>query len=117
MPAIRIDHVSRHFGTFKAFDDVSLQIDDCETVTAVGLSGCGKSTLLRIIAGLEWPSSGNVWIDGQNVGNIKAGGVGRWRPFSVAEWVSYENLSSSGRHTSSQSVQSRRFRLKLCRWV
>jgi len=42
MPAIRIDHVSRHFGTFKAFDDVSLQIDDCETVTAVGLSGCGN---------------------------------------------------------------------------
>ncbi len=67
MPAIRIDHVSRHFGTFKALDDVSLQIDDCETVTVVGPSGCGKSTLLRIIAGLERPSSGNVWLDGQIV--------------------------------------------------
>ncbi len=70
MPAIRIDHVSRDFGTFKALDDVSLDIHDCETVTVVGPSGCGKSTLLRIIAGLEQPSSGNVWIDGQIVDHL-----------------------------------------------
>src|SRR2546422_451736 len=70
MPAIRIDHLSRDFGTFKALDDVSLHIHDRETVTVVGPSGCGKSTLLRIIAGLEQPSSGNVWIDGQIVNHV-----------------------------------------------
>jgi multiple sugar transport system ATP-binding protein len=70
MPTIRIDHVSRDFGTFKALDAVSLDIHDCETVTVVGPSGCGKSTLLRIIAGLEQPSSGNVWIDGQIVDHV-----------------------------------------------
>src|SRR5437867_3867673 len=70
MPAIRIDHVSRDFGTFKALDDVSLHIHDCETVTVVGPSGCGKSTLLRIIAGLEQPTSGNVWIDEQIVNHV-----------------------------------------------
>jgi multiple sugar transport system ATP-binding protein len=70
MQAIRIDHVSRSFGNFKALDDVSLEINDRETITVVGPSGCGKSTLLRVIAGLEQPTSGNLWIDGQNVNDV-----------------------------------------------
>jgi ABC-type sugar transport system ATPase subunit len=70
MPAIHIDHVSRSFGGFKALHDVSLQIQDSEIVTIVGPSGCGKSTLLRVIAGLEQPTSGNIWIDEQNVNDI-----------------------------------------------
>jgi ABC-type sugar transport system ATPase subunit len=70
MSSIRIDHVSRTFGGFVALTDVSLEIRDREVVTVVGPSGCGKSTLLRIIAGLEQPTSGNVWMDGQSVNNI-----------------------------------------------
>src|SRR5262245_62624226 len=70
MSAIRIDHVSRSFGQFPALDDVSLEIRDREVVTIVGPSGCGKSTLLRIIAGLEQPTSGNVWMDGQLANDI-----------------------------------------------
>src|SRR5215467_452905 len=70
MPAIRIAHVSRSFGGFKALDDISLQIQDSEIVTIVGPSGCGKSTLLRVIAGLEQPTSGSIWIDEQNVNDI-----------------------------------------------
>ncbi len=70
MSTIRIDQVSRSFGGFKALDDVSLEIRDREVVTIVGPSGCGKSTLLRIIAGLEQPTAGNVWIDDQIVNEI-----------------------------------------------
>jgi multiple sugar transport system ATP-binding protein len=70
MTAIRIDHVSRSFGSFSALDDVSLHIQDCEIITVVGPSGCGKSTLLRIIAGLEQPSAGTVWIDEQIVNDV-----------------------------------------------
>src|SRR4026207_111905 len=70
MSTIRIDQVSRSFGSFKALDDVSLEIRDREVVTIVGPSGCGKSTLLRIIAGLEQPTSGNVWMDGQLANGI-----------------------------------------------
>jgi len=70
MPAIWIDHVSRSFGSFRALDDVSLQIRDCEIVTIVGPSGCGKSTLLRVVAGLEQPSAGRIYIDGQIVNDI-----------------------------------------------
>jgi multiple sugar transport system ATP-binding protein len=70
MPAIRIDHISRNFGTFSALDDVSLEIQDNETVTIVGPSGCGKSTLLRVVAGLEQPTSGDIWIDDQKVTDV-----------------------------------------------
>src|SRR6185369_9469827 len=70
MPAIQIDHMSRSFGSFSALDDVSLEIQDNETVTIVGPSGCGKSTLLRVVAGLEQPTSGDIWIDDQKVTDV-----------------------------------------------
>lgn len=70
MPAIRIDHISRSFGGFNALDDVSLEIQDSETVTIVGPSGCGKSTLLRVVAGLEQPTAGEIWIDDQMVNDV-----------------------------------------------
>jgi ABC-type sugar transport system ATPase subunit len=70
MSAIRIENVSRTFGNYMALDNVSLEIRDHEVVTIVGPSGCGKSTLLRIIAGLEQPSSGSVWIDDELVDEL-----------------------------------------------
>jgi multiple sugar transport system ATP-binding protein len=70
MSSIRIDHVSQNFGSFHALDDVTLHIQDREIITVVGPSGCGKSTLLRIIAGLEQPTSGDIWIDDEVVTNI-----------------------------------------------
>src|ERR1700693_4448407 len=62
MPSIRLEHISRRFGNIVALDDLSLEISDREVVTILGPSGCGKSTVLRIIAGLEQPGAGDVWI-------------------------------------------------------
>ena len=70
MSAIRLEQVSRRFGGVTALDNVSIEIGDREVVTIVGPSGCGKSTLLRIIAGLEQPDSGGVWIDGEMVNDV-----------------------------------------------
>lgn len=70
MAAIRLEHVSRRFGNLAAVDDVTVDIRDREVVTVVGPSGCGKSTLLRIIAGLESPTSGGVFVDGQPVNDV-----------------------------------------------
>jgi multiple sugar transport system ATP-binding protein len=70
MAAIRLQHVSRKFGSVTAVDDVSIDIRDREVVTVVGPSGCGKSTLLRIIAGLDQASSGEVFIDGEPVNGV-----------------------------------------------
>src|SRR5690349_6786361 len=70
MRAIRLERVGRRYGNTAALEDVSIDIQDHEVVTIVGPSGCGKSTLLRIIAGLEQPTSGRVWIDDRDVTSI-----------------------------------------------
>jgi sulfate transport system ATP-binding protein len=63
---IRISQVSKSFGSFLAIDDVSLDVETGSLVALLGPSGCGKSTLLRIIAGLDVPTSGRVWINGED---------------------------------------------------
>nr|WP_139167584.1 amino acid ABC transporter ATP-binding protein [Desulfuromusa kysingii] len=64
---IRIENVSKQFGTLKALDGVTNQIQRGEVVVIIGPSGSGKSTLLRTLNGLETVSEGNVYIDGVNI--------------------------------------------------
>jgi putative ABC transport system ATP-binding protein len=59
--------VSSPGGSLTIVDDVSLQIDAGESVALVGASGAGKSTLLALLAGLDLPTSGQVWIDGTEI--------------------------------------------------
>ena len=54
-------------GTVQALQDVSFSVEDGEFVCIVGPSGCGKTTLFRIIAGLEVPTEGTVWLNGDPV--------------------------------------------------
>ena len=58
--------VTKRFKTFTALDHVSLTIRSGELVALLGPSGSGKTTLLRIIAGLEWPDTGEVHFDGED---------------------------------------------------
>jgi sulfate transport system ATP-binding protein len=64
---IRLERVSKRFGTTPVVRDVDLVIQSGSLVTLLGPSGCGKTTLLRIIAGLEHPDSGIVLTDGVDV--------------------------------------------------
>jgi putrescine transport system ATP-binding protein len=66
-PFLRIEGVSKRFGDFVAVDDVSLDIYEREFFSLLGGSGCGKTTLLRMLAGLELPSAGRIYIDGQDM--------------------------------------------------
>jgi sulfate transport system ATP-binding protein len=59
--AVRIQNVSKSFGDTPALHDVSLDIEGGELVALLGPSGSGKTTLLRVLAGLETPTSGQVW--------------------------------------------------------
>ncbi|AUB80872.1 ABC transporter ATP-binding protein [Candidatus Thiodictyon syntrophicum] len=71
-PYVRIDHVTKQFDDVYAVDDVSLDIFQGEFFSLLGSSGCGKSTLLRMLAGLERPTKGRIWIDGTDVTDIPA---------------------------------------------
>jgi sulfate transport system ATP-binding protein len=59
--------ITKTFGGFTALDDVSVEVLTGSLTALLGPSGSGKSTLLRVIAGLERPDAGEVWLDGEDV--------------------------------------------------
>ncbi len=63
--AIATRNVSKRFGTFVALDDVTVDVESGSLTALLGPSGSGKSTLLRVIAGLEQPDTGEVFISGK----------------------------------------------------
>jgi putative spermidine/putrescine transport system ATP-binding protein/spermidine/putrescine transport system ATP-binding protein len=67
---IRIENLRKEFGDTVAVADVSLSIERGEYVTLLGPSGCGKSTVLRMIGGFETPTSGRIWLDGEDVTEV-----------------------------------------------
>jgi len=72
---VRLEHITKVFGdgaeAATAVDDVSLEIPDHEFMILLGPSGCGKSTLLRMVAGLEDPTEGDVFIDDVRVNDVE----------------------------------------------
>ncbi|HZM20627.1 MAG TPA: ABC transporter ATP-binding protein [Anaerolineales bacterium] len=69
-PAIRFDKVSRHFGDVKAVDNADIEIRDGEFFSMLGPSGSGKTTCLRMIAGFDRPTSGSIFLYGQDVSDL-----------------------------------------------
>ena len=72
---VRLEHITKEFGegaaAVKAVDDVSLEIEDHDFMILLGPSGCGKSTLLRMVAGLENPTSGEIFIGNTKVNDVE----------------------------------------------
>jgi len=66
-PIVELDHVSKWFGDTQILNEVTLQVEEGQTVTIVGPSGAGKSTLLRIVNQLEHHQSGTLRVDGQRI--------------------------------------------------
>ncbi len=71
--ALKLQNLAKTFGAqgeVLAVDDIDLEIRQGEFITLLGPSGCGKTTTLRLIAGFEFPSSGQIILDGQVINNI-----------------------------------------------
>jgi multiple sugar transport system ATP-binding protein len=64
---VYLEHINKKYGNVVAVDDVTLKVHGGEFFVLVGPSGCGKTTTLRIIAGLEKPDKGRVYIDGKDM--------------------------------------------------
>ncbi len=67
MARVRVEEMSKLFGRVRALDNVSCTFEDGQFTVLVGPSGCGKTTLLRLIAGLEDPTGGSMYIGEENV--------------------------------------------------
>ena len=67
MAKVRLEHVWKRFGKVVAVKDFNLETEDGEFVVFVGPSGCGKTTTLRMIAGLELPTEGQIFLGGEDV--------------------------------------------------
>ena len=107
-------HLSKHFGSRSAVDDVSVDVGPAERLVIVGASGSGKTTLLRLIAGLERPDTGEIRIagrlvarTGQNLVPPHERAIGfvfqdlaLWPHLTIQEHVEF--ALRSGRQTTSQ---------------
>ncbi|NVK35156.1 MAG: ABC transporter ATP-binding protein [Rhodobacteraceae bacterium] len=72
MAQIRIENLRKEFGSFTAVQSSTFTIEDGEFFMLLGPSGCGKTTTLRMMAGLELPSSGQIYIDNEEVSQKRA---------------------------------------------
>ncbi len=89
--SIEVRHVSKRFGDFQALEDVSLEVEGGSLTALLGPSGSGKSTLLRIIAGLEWPDTGEIHLEGEDATalTVQKRGVG----FVFQHYAAFKHLT------------------------
>jgi multiple sugar transport system ATP-binding protein len=71
MGSVVLENVTKRFGGDAAVEDLSLEIEAGDFFSLVGPSGCGKTTTMRMIAGLEQPDEGRIWIDGTLVSDSR----------------------------------------------
>lgn len=71
MSFLRLDGLTKHFGDFVAVEDVNLTVEKGEFISLLGPSGCGKTTTLQMIAGFVNPTKGKIFIDNQDITDVK----------------------------------------------
>ena len=104
-------------GPFDALSNISFEVASGEFVAIVGASGCGKSTLLRIIAGLEFPSSGEILVDQRSILGPDRERAMVFQDYSLYPWLTVlQNIrfstrlranARSGNAAAAQSAQER----------
>ena len=102
MVSVALRHLTKRFGSVVAVNQANLSVNDGELLVILGESGCGKTTTLRLIAGLENPESGAIYIGGIPVNDLPVGKRGvqmifqnyaLWPHMKIFDDRSYTNLS------------------------
>jgi multiple sugar transport system ATP-binding protein len=73
MAEIKLENLTKRFGSLVAVDDLELTMPDGSFVALLGPSGCGKTTTMNMISGLERPTSGEIYFDGQPISRVDPG--------------------------------------------
>jgi ABC-type lipoprotein export system ATPase subunit len=94
---IQVNDVAKSYGEHKvqALSGVTFDVSAAEFVALMGPSGCGKSTLLNMIAGIDWPSSGKVIVEGQEVSSLPDAAATELRRTKIGFVFQFFNLLST----------------------
>lgn len=96
MDILRVEHVSKIYGkgeaVVKALDDVSFCIEEGQFVAIIGPSGSGKSTLLHILGGVDTPTSGNVFVDNNDMYALNENALAIFRRRQIGLIYQFYNL-------------------------
>ena len=68
---INLVDVNKSFKKHKVLEHINLSVEKGETMAIIGASGSGKSTLLKLMIGLEYPTSGQIWIKNKDINDIR----------------------------------------------
>ena len=96
MEILRVEHLCKVYGTgereVRAVDDVSFSVEKGELVAIIGASGSGKSTLLHLLGGVDRPTSGKVFIDGEDIYELNDDSLAIFRRRQVGLIYQFYNL-------------------------
>lgn len=120
---VELSDVRKEFGDSTALDGVSLQIRAGEAVAVMGPSGSGKSTLLNMVAGLDRPTSGEVYVHGEELGRLNEKGLALFRRRRIGmifqffnlldDLPALDNVALAAQLTGTSAAQARKRALEL----
>jgi putative ABC transport system ATP-binding protein len=105
--AVRADHVQKHYAmgstTVRAVDGVSLEIAAGEFVAFLGSSGSGKSTMMNLVAGLDRPTAGAIYVHGRNLAEMTSADLARHRSHTIG--IVFQAFNLLPRMTLAENVE------------
>ena len=111
---LRLSDVSRSFhtprGTLMALENIDLGVREGEFLCVVGPSGCGKSTLLNLMAGLDRPTTGEIWMDGRRIEGPGTDRTVIFQELGLFPWLTVQENVEFGLRTQGVAKQERRAR-------